>query len=89
MGSRSDRAPLRPSGEGCTDAAGISEHTYHTGAVVLGTIAGIAALGGPAVLIRRRRTVGPVHLSARASSTEAATHPAGHPRIHRGRERTG
>ncbi|MFI7294425.1 respiratory nitrate reductase subunit gamma [Streptomyces sp. NPDC050121] len=43
-----------------TDAAGISEHTYHIGAVVLGTIAGVATLGGLAILIYRRRTVGPV-----------------------------
>ncbi|NGO41552.1 respiratory nitrate reductase subunit gamma [Streptomyces ureilyticus] len=43
-----------------TEAAGISEHTYHIGAVVLGTIAGIATLGGLAILIYRRRTVGPV-----------------------------
>ncbi|MFF5188434.1 respiratory nitrate reductase subunit gamma [Streptomyces sp. NPDC000345] len=43
-----------------TEAAGISEHTYHVGAVVLGTIAGVATLGGLAVLVYRRRTVGPV-----------------------------
>ncbi|MEU1571205.1 respiratory nitrate reductase subunit gamma [Streptomyces collinus] len=43
-----------------TEAAGISEHTYHIGAVVLGTIAGVATLGGLAILIYRRRTVGPV-----------------------------
>ncbi|SDN42217.1 respiratory nitrate reductase subunit gamma [Streptomyces wuyuanensis] len=43
-----------------TDAVGISEHTYHIGAVVLGTIAGVATLGGLAILIYRRRTVGPV-----------------------------
>ncbi|MEU0217041.1 respiratory nitrate reductase subunit gamma [Streptomyces sp. NPDC006265] len=43
-----------------TQAAGISEHTYHIGAVVLGTIAGVATLGGLAILIYRRRTVGPV-----------------------------
>ncbi|MEU2296238.1 respiratory nitrate reductase subunit gamma [Streptomyces antibioticus] len=43
-----------------TEAAGISEHTYHVTAVVLGTIAGVATLGGLAVLIYRRRTVGPV-----------------------------
>ncbi|MEU6848918.1 respiratory nitrate reductase subunit gamma [Actinacidiphila alni] len=41
-------------------APGISEHTYHIGAVVLGTIAGVATLAGPAILIYRRRTVGPV-----------------------------
>ncbi|MFJ9898368.1 respiratory nitrate reductase subunit gamma [Streptomyces sp. NPDC091280] len=43
-----------------TEAAGISEHTYHLLAVVLGTIAGAATLGGLAVLLYRRRTVGPV-----------------------------
>ncbi|MEU2287762.1 respiratory nitrate reductase subunit gamma [Streptomyces sp. NPDC013178] len=43
-----------------TEAAGVSEHTYHIGAVVLGTIAGVATLGGLAILIYRRRTVGPV-----------------------------
>ncbi|MFJ6551845.1 respiratory nitrate reductase subunit gamma [Streptomyces luteogriseus] len=43
-----------------TEAAGISEHMYHVGAVVLGTIAGVATVGGLAILIYRRRTVGPV-----------------------------
>ncbi|MFE9646286.1 respiratory nitrate reductase subunit gamma [Streptomyces sp. NPDC006365] len=43
-----------------TEAAGISEDMYHIGAVVLGTIAGVATLGGLAILIYRRRTVGPV-----------------------------
>ncbi|MFF2516518.1 respiratory nitrate reductase subunit gamma [Streptomyces sp. NPDC058086] len=43
-----------------TETAGISEHTYHIGAVVLGTIAGVATVGGLAILIYRRRTVGPV-----------------------------
>ncbi len=46
--------------ESWTDAAGVSEHTYHVVAVVLGTIAGICTLGGVAILIYRRRTVGPV-----------------------------
>lgn len=46
--------------ESWTDAAGISEHTYHVVAVVLGTIAGVCTLGGVAILIYRRRTVGPV-----------------------------
>ncbi|MDW8804476.1 respiratory nitrate reductase subunit gamma [Streptomyces scabiei] len=46
--------------ESWTDAAGISEHMYHIGAVVLGTVAGVATLGGLAILIYRRRTVGPV-----------------------------
>lgn len=43
-----------------TEAAGISEHAYHVTAVALGTIAGVATLGGMALLIYRRRTVGPV-----------------------------
>ncbi|WRZ95354.1 respiratory nitrate reductase subunit gamma [Streptomyces sp. NBC_01007] len=43
-----------------TDAVGISEHAYHIGAVVLGTIAGVATLCGIAILIYRRRTVGSV-----------------------------
>ncbi|MEN3533598.1 respiratory nitrate reductase subunit gamma [Microbispora sp. ZYX-F-249] len=43
-----------------TEAAGVSEHTYHLTAVVLGTIAGICTVAGLAILIYRRRTVGPV-----------------------------
>ncbi|MFI0356030.1 respiratory nitrate reductase subunit gamma [Actinomadura sp. 9N407] len=43
-----------------TEAAGVSEHAYHVMAVVLGTVAGICTLGGLAILIYRRRTVGPV-----------------------------
>lgn len=43
-----------------TEAVGISEHSYHIGAVVLGTIAGVATLGGLAILVYRRRTIGPV-----------------------------
>ncbi|WP_084965981.1 respiratory nitrate reductase subunit gamma [Thermoactinospora rubra] len=43
-----------------TEAAGVSEETYHVVAVVLGTIAGVCTLGGLAILIYRRRTVGPV-----------------------------
>ncbi|MEV1243289.1 respiratory nitrate reductase subunit gamma [Nonomuraea sp. NPDC050022] len=43
-----------------TEAVGVSEATYHAGAVLLGTIAGLATLGGLAILIYRRRTVGPV-----------------------------
>jgi len=46
--------------ESWTDAAGIGEHTYHVGAVVLGTLAGVCTLGGLALLLYRRRTVGPV-----------------------------
>jgi nitrate reductase gamma subunit len=43
-----------------TEAMGVSEELYHVSAVVLGTIAGIATVGGLAILIYRRRTVGPV-----------------------------
>ncbi|MTD54615.1 respiratory nitrate reductase subunit gamma [Amycolatopsis pithecellobii] len=43
-----------------TGAIGISETAYHIGAVTLGTIAGVGTLGGAAILIYRRRTVGPV-----------------------------
>lgn len=46
--------------EGWTDAAGISEDAYHGVAVVLGTVAGFCTLAGLAILIYRRRTVGPV-----------------------------
>ncbi|ACZ88201.1 respiratory nitrate reductase subunit gamma [Streptosporangium roseum] len=43
-----------------TEAAGVTEEVYHISAVVLGTLAGVATLGGLAILIYRRRTVGPV-----------------------------
>ncbi|MGW1274507.1 respiratory nitrate reductase subunit gamma [Streptomyces sp. NPDC002491] len=43
-----------------TEAVGIGESAYHLSAVVLGTIAGAATVVGLAVLIYRRRTVGPV-----------------------------
>ncbi|GGK78546.1 nitrate reductase subunit gamma [Sphaerisporangium melleum] len=43
-----------------TEAAGIGEEAYHLGAVVLGTIAGVCTIAGLAILIYRRRTVGPV-----------------------------
>ncbi|TVT51511.1 respiratory nitrate reductase subunit gamma [Amycolatopsis rhizosphaerae] len=43
-----------------TEAAGIGETAYHAGAAVLGTVAGVCTLGGAAILIYRRRTVGPV-----------------------------
>ncbi|URN05880.1 respiratory nitrate reductase subunit gamma [Actinomadura madurae] len=46
--------------DGWTEAAGITEHMYHVVAVVLGTIAGFCTLAGLAILIYRRRTVGPV-----------------------------
>ncbi|SEH02700.1 nitrate reductase gamma subunit [Nonomuraea solani] len=43
-----------------TEAVGVSETAYHVTAVALGTVAGLATLGGLAILIYRRRTVGPV-----------------------------
>ncbi|WP_225829793.1 respiratory nitrate reductase subunit gamma [Streptomyces sp. NK08204] len=43
-----------------TEAVGISENAYHVSAVVLGTVAGVCTLGGLAILVYRRRTVGPV-----------------------------
>ncbi|MEV7004983.1 respiratory nitrate reductase subunit gamma [Streptosporangium sp. NPDC051022] len=43
-----------------TEAAGVSEEAYHAVAVVLGTVAGVATLAGLAILVYRRRTVGPV-----------------------------
>nr|WP_274637352.1 respiratory nitrate reductase subunit gamma [Microbacterium bovistercoris] len=44
-------------------AIGIDEHMYHIGATVLGTAAAILTLAGLAILIYRRRTVGPVFLA--------------------------
>ncbi len=46
--------------ESWTTAAGVSETAYHAVAVSLGTIAGFCTLAGAAILIYRRRTVGPV-----------------------------
>ena len=46
--------------ESWTGAVGISETAYHAVAVTLGTVAGFCTLAGAAVLIYRRRTVGPV-----------------------------
>ena len=43
-----------------TDAVGITAEMYHLVAVVGGMIAGLMALVGMAILIYRRRTVGPV-----------------------------
>jgi nitrate reductase gamma subunit len=46
--------------ESWTAAMGISETAYHAVAVSLGTVAGFCTLAGAAILIYRRRTVGPV-----------------------------
>lgn len=43
-----------------TEAAGISDTAYHVTAVVLGVLAGVCTLTGAAILVYRRRTVGPV-----------------------------
>jgi nitrate reductase gamma subunit len=44
-------------------AIGISEEIYHVGATALGTFAAVLTLAGLAILIYRRRTVGPVFLA--------------------------
>ncbi|MGO1539727.1 MAG: respiratory nitrate reductase subunit gamma [Leucobacter sp.] len=44
-------------------AIGISEEIYHVGATVLGTFAAVLTLAGLAILIYRRRVVGPVFLA--------------------------
>lgn len=44
-------------------AIGVSEEIYHVGATVLGTFAAVLTLAGLAILIYRRRTVGPVFLA--------------------------
>ncbi|WP_067186736.1 respiratory nitrate reductase subunit gamma [Microtetraspora niveoalba] len=46
-----------------TRAIGLSENAYHFLAVALGTVAGACTLIGIALLIYRRRTVGPVFLA--------------------------
>ncbi|HEY5117428.1 MAG TPA: respiratory nitrate reductase subunit gamma [Nakamurella sp.] len=49
--------------ESWTSAVGLSEQGYHLQAVLLGSIAGIATLGGAAILVYRRRTKGPVFIA--------------------------
>jgi len=44
-------------------AIGIGEEIYHVGATALGTFAAVLTLAGLAILIYRRRTVGPVFLA--------------------------
>jgi nitrate reductase gamma subunit len=46
--------------EAWTDAAGISEDLYHAVAVTAGSIAAVMVVTGLAILVYRRRTVGPV-----------------------------
>jgi nitrate reductase gamma subunit len=43
-----------------TDAVGIGEHMYHVAAVGGGLLAGVMTVVGMAILVYRRRTVGPV-----------------------------
>ncbi len=43
-----------------TEAVGVSEDLYHFMAVSVGAVAGFSTLVGLAILIYRRRTVGPV-----------------------------
>lgn len=43
-----------------TEAVGISQDAYHVMAVGIGVLAGVCTLVGAAILIYRRRTVGPV-----------------------------
>ncbi len=43
-----------------TEAVGVSEGMYHASAVGIGTVAGVCTVVGMAILIYRRRTVGPV-----------------------------
>jgi nitrate reductase gamma subunit len=46
-----------------TEAIGMSEDFYHLLAVTLGGLAGVATIAGLAILIYRRRTVGPVFMA--------------------------
>lgn len=46
--------------KGWTDAVGLSEEAYHAMAIAVGGVAGVCTLVGAALLIYRRRTVGPV-----------------------------
>jgi nitrate reductase gamma subunit len=46
-----------------TEAVGISEHTYHLLSVFIGTVAGVLTVVGLAILIARRRLVGPVFIA--------------------------
>lgn len=49
--------------KGWTEAVGVSEGIYHFLAVTLGGVAGVATIVGLAILIYRRRTVGPVFMA--------------------------
>ncbi|TQL04284.1 respiratory nitrate reductase subunit gamma [Cellulomonas sp. SLBN-39] len=49
------------------EAVGVTEHAYHLGATWLGTVAAVLTLAGLAILVYRRRTVGPVFLATTRS----------------------
>jgi nitrate reductase gamma subunit len=53
--------------ESWTEAIGVSEHLYHVVAAGFGLIAGVATLGGIAILIYRRRRTGPVFMATTAN----------------------
>ena len=55
-----------------TEAAGISEHVHHVSAVVLGTIAGVCAVGGPDPLPQERRRTQRVRMPHAAWSAPAS-----------------
>jgi nitrate reductase gamma subunit len=46
-----------------TEAVGISDHTYHLMSAFIGTVAGVLTVVGLAILIARRRLVGPVFIA--------------------------
>ncbi len=46
--------------ESATEAIGVSETVYHALAITLGAVSGFMTLTGAAILVYRRRTVGPV-----------------------------
>lgn len=45
------------------EAIGVDEHMYHIGATVLGSAAAVLTIAGLAILIYRRRSIGPVFLA--------------------------
>ncbi|MCF1595177.1 respiratory nitrate reductase subunit gamma [Streptomyces muensis] len=53
--------------ESWTDAAGVSEHTYHLFSLYGGTAAGLVTVGGIALLVYRRRTRAPVFRATTAN----------------------
>ncbi|MFG2549982.1 respiratory nitrate reductase subunit gamma [Streptomyces sp. NPDC048581] len=53
--------------ESWTQAAGVSEHTYHLFSLYGGTAAGVLAVGGIGLLIYRRRTNAPVFRATTAN----------------------